>query len=147
MKKYHLAYSVVASASGAHPDSPAGSNYYDFTLADFIARAPVPCEPSSPMDSGYAYCAREGSIPREILDTIEESTHETRLRMLDRIKDRFPSSEIFWASICDAQFSGIFDREKTFGFLDDIGARFEDCGTLGTLGAKAHKGSHGRAQD
>lgn len=41
-------------------------------------------------------------------------------------------------SVAVVKCQGILDREQAFGFLDSIGAIFEDCDTMGTLGGPAN---------
>lgn len=131
--RYTLGFSIVASFSGEHPEL---SKYWpcETTLSDVLRDWPGEgMEPSAPFDSEYSYCAREGSIPERILDRLDETSGETRFQICRKIKERFPL-ESFWACISDVQGSGIFTRETAFDFLDSIGARFEDCETMGTLG-------------
>ena len=132
-KKYQLGFAICASFSGEHPEL---SEYWpcETTLCDILRDWPGDAaEPSEPFDSEYSYCAREGSIPERILDRLEETSGETRFQICRKLKEKFPR-ESFWACISDVQMNGIFTRETAFGFLDSIGARFEDCGTMGTIG-------------
>ncbi|MBM4076699.1 MAG: hypothetical protein FJ267_13805 [Planctomycetes bacterium] len=104
------------------------------TLSDVIRDWPGnEVEPSEPFDSEFSYCAREGSIPRRILDRLDDARGETRFQICRKLKEKFPR-EAFWACISDIQMSGMFDRKTAFGFLDSIGARFETSQTMGTLG-------------
>lgn len=135
MSKYALGFSVVASFTGEHPDLM--KDYYpcDTTLRDVIREWPVKgeLEPSEPFDSEYNYLAREGNeVPRKVLDRLEEAAGETKFQMCRAIREKYDRT--FWTRIADVQGSGIFDRKTLFGFLDSIGAYFEDCGTMGTLG-------------
>ena len=132
MKRYTLSFSVVASFSGQHPEL---ADYcHETDLRDAIREWPGPkLEPSEPFDSDYAYLAKEGSIPRPILDRLDDARGETRFQICRKLKEKF-GREAFWACISDVQGSGIFDRETTLEWLSNIGANFEDCETLGTLG-------------
>jgi len=131
--KYKLAFSIVASFSGEHPMLEEW-NPCDTSLSEVIKEWPgKPVEPSDPYDTEYQYLAREGSIPRRVLDRLDEVNLSTRIQICEKLKAQY-GSEAFWACLSDVQMSGIFDRETTFGFLDRIGARFEDCETMGTLG-------------
>ena len=131
MKK--LCFAIVASFTGEHPML---SEWFpcSTTLSDVIRDWPLDKpEPSEPFDSEYSYLAKEGSIPRRILDRLSDVSGETRFRICRKLKEQFPR-ECFWTCVSDIQVSGILDRETLFGFLDSIGASFEDCGTMGTLG-------------
>ncbi len=131
--KYRLGFSIVASFSGEHPDL-CEWHPCETTLPDVLKAWPgLPVEPSEPFDSEYSYLAKEGSIPREILNRLDDVRGETRFQICRKLKEKFPR-EAFWACISDVQMSGLFDRETVFEFLDSIGARFEDCGTMGTIG-------------
>lgn len=133
MKRYQLMWSIVASFSGEHPDL---SEYWpcEVTLSDVIRDWPGDKpEPSEPFDSEYNYLAREGGIPRKILDRLEEASGGTKFQICRKLKELYPR-ESFWACISDIQVSGILDRKTLFEFLDDIGAIYEDCETMGTLG-------------
>jgi hypothetical protein len=130
---YSLKFSVSVSFSGEHPDL---SEYWpcETTLADVLRAWPGEgLTPSDPFDSDYDYMAREGSLPKRVLDVLENSPTETRFRICRKLKEHFPR-EAFWACISDVQGGGIFDRETLFGFLDSIGAHFETENTMGTLG-------------
>lgn len=131
--KYRLGFSIAANFSGEHPKL---SEWWPCatTLSDVLKHWPgIPVEPSEPFDSEYAYCAKEGSIPREILNRLDDVRGETRFQICRKLKERF-GSEAFWACISDVQMSGIFDRETTFKFLDSIGASFSTTQTMGTIG-------------
>jgi len=131
--KYRLAFSIVATFSGEHPRL---SEWHpcDTTLSDVLKAWPgLETALSEPFDSEYAYLAKEGSIPRRILDRLEDARGETRFQICRKLKEKFPR-KAFWACISDIQMSGIFDRKTAFGFLDSIGARFETAQTMGTLG-------------
>ena len=131
--KYRLGFSIVASFSGEHPDL---SEWWpcETTLSDVLKYWPGgEVEPSEPFDSEYSYLAREGSLSREILDRLDDARGETRFQICRKLKEKF-GSEAFWACISDVQMSGVFDRQTAFKFLDSIGAGFEDCGTMGTIG-------------
>ena len=136
MKTYTLRWSIVAGFTGQHPKL---SEYYpcDTTLSDVIRewkdRTGEDAEPSEPYDSEYNYIAREGRIPRRILDRLEESSGETKFQICRKLKEQY-WRESFWACISDIQVSGILDRYTLFRFLDSIGAAYEDIGTMGTLG-------------
>lgn len=136
MKPYTLRWSIVASFTGQHPKL---SDYCpcDTTLVDVIREwkeaTGEDAEPTEPYNSEYNYLAKEGGIPERILDRLEESSGETRFQICRKLKEQYPR-ESFWACISDIQVSGILDRDTLFGFLDAIGASFEDCETLGTLG-------------
>jgi len=130
---YKLAFSIVASFSGEHPKL---SDYWpcDTTLSDVIRDWPGDTpDPSDPFDSEFAYLAKEGAIPRRVLNVLESSDRDTRFRICRKLQKRFPR-DAFLACISDLQVSGIFDRKTTFGFLDAIGAHFDNCGTGGTIG-------------
>lgn len=135
-KSYTLRWSIVASFTGQHPKL---SEYYpcDTTLADVIRAwqdaTGEATEPSEPYDSEYSYLAREGAIPERILDRLEDARGETRYQICRKLAEQYPR-ESFWASICDIQVSGILDRATLFNLLDSIGAAFENCQTMGTLG-------------
>jgi len=131
--KYRLGFSIVASFSGEHPDL---SEWYpcETTLSDVIREWPgSEVEPSEPFDSEYSYLAKEGSIPRAILERLDDVRGETRFQICRKLKERFPR-EAFWVCISDVQMSGIFNRETTFKFFDSIGASFDTSNTMGTLG-------------
>jgi hypothetical protein len=130
-----LCFSILASFSGPHPRHLRSSELRDVINAWPLSKP----DPSMPYDSDYAYCAREGDeVPRRVLDVIDSSSEETRFRILDALSDK--GYNTFWASICDIQVNGILDREATFEFLDSIGASFEDCKTMGTLGGPLSPG-------
>ena len=132
MKK--LCFSICALFSGEHPKL---SEFWpcDTTLSDVIRDWPgeTKPEPSAPFDSDYAYLAKEGGIPKRILNRLEDTRGDVRFQMIRKLREKFPR-ESLWVSISDVQVSGIFDRKTVFEFLDSIGARFEDGDTLGTLG-------------
>ncbi len=131
--KYRLGFSIVASFSGEHPDL-CEWHPCETTLPDVLKAWPGgEVEPSEPFDSEYQYLAKEGSIPRAILDRLDDVRGETRFNICRKLKERF-GSEAFWACISDVQMSGIFDRETAFKFLDSIGAGFETTQTMGTIG-------------
>jgi hypothetical protein len=131
--KYRLGFSIVASFSGEHPQLEQWGSH-EITLSDVIRQWPgLPVEPSEPFDSEYQYLAKEGSIPREILNRLDDVRGETRFQICRKLKERF-GSEAFWACISDVQMSGLFDRETAFKFLDSIGAGFETTQTMGTIG-------------
>lgn len=123
-----LCFSIVASFSGPHP------KIRHTELVSVIDAWPLDKPtPSQPYDSDYSYLAREsGEVPRAVLDVLDGSAEETRFRILEKLESK--GYDIFWASVCDVQVSGILDRETMFKFLNDIDAQFEDVGTLGTLG-------------
>ena len=131
-RRYRLAFSIVASFTGEHPDL---SDYWpcETTLSDVIRESPVDVTSSEPFDSEYSYCAREGGIPERILDRLEETSGVTRFQICRAIKKQFPR-EAFWACVSDIQFSGILSRKDCFAFLESVGASYEDCETMGTLG-------------
>jgi hypothetical protein len=107
---------------------------HEITLSDVIRHWPESeVEPSEPFDSEYSYLAKEGPIPREILNRLSDVSGETRFQICRKLQEKFPR-ECFWTSISDVQMSGIFDRETVFKFLDSIGASFETSQTMGTLG-------------
>lgn len=107
---------------------------HEITLSDVIRQWPgSEVEPSEPFDSEYNYLAKEGPIPREILNRLDDVRGETRFQICRKLQERFPR-EAFWACISDVQMSGIFDRKTTFEFLDMIGASFDTSQTMGTLG-------------
>jgi hypothetical protein len=132
MKK--LCYSIVCSFSGEHPELEQVYST-DVSLNDVIRDWPgeTKPKPSEPFDSDYAYLAKEGGIPRRVLNRLEDTRGDVRFQMIAKLRERFPR-EAFWVSISDVQMSGIFDRDTLFDFLSNIGAQFEDCNTLGTLG-------------
>ena len=131
--KYRLGFSIVASFSGEHPDL-CEWHPCDTTLPDVLKAWPgLPVEPSEPFDSEYQYLAKQGSIPRAILDRLDDVRGETRFQICRKLKEKF-GREGFWACISDVQMSGIFDRETAFKFLDSIGAGFETTQTMETIG-------------
>jgi hypothetical protein len=131
--KYRLGFSIVAAFSGEHPMLEEW-HPCETSLSDVIREWPgSEVEPSEPFDSEYSYLAKEGPIPREILNRLSDVSGETRFQICRKLKEKFPR-EAFWACMSDIQMSGIFDRETVFKFLDSIGARFETSQTMGTLG-------------
>jgi hypothetical protein len=131
--KYRLGFSLVASFSGEHPMLERWGSH-EVTLSDVIRHWPgSEVEPSEPFDSEYNYLAKEGPIPRAILDRLDDVRGETRFQICRKLKEKFPR-EAFWACISDVQMSGIFDRKTAFGFLDSIGASFDTSNTMGTIG-------------
>lgn len=131
--KYRLGFSLVASFSGEHPMLERWGSH-EITLSDVIRHWPGgEVEPSEPFDSEYSYLAKEGSIPREILNRLDDARGETRFQICRKLQEKFPR-EAFWACISDVQMSGLFDRETAFKFLDSIGAGFDTSNTMGTIG-------------
>lgn len=132
-----LCYSLVASFTGEHPDVSEDFYPSDMILSDVIRAwhdaTGETVEPGEPFDSEYNYLAREGGIPRRVLDRLEEVDPEVRRQMLAKIREHW-RRESFWTRIADVQVNGILTREQLFGFFEVIGAEFDTVATGGTLG-------------
>ena len=132
--KLSLKFSIVVTVTGNLLDSRYRN---DYTLRDFAKAIDAvlgESKPTVPGNSEYHYLAKEnrmGDFKSAVVEALDGGNRDIAAWAMERYQD---DSDIWWATCSDYQNSGILGAREFFDMLNNADFRFEDCGTMGTLG-------------